>query len=147
MLSDQQIDQRSEQICGEKSRCFGGSVHPFEFQSYHGSNSAGRSIDNHYINSPFLADFCRFPNPQTTTTSSIPMAAYTYKPELLAPFLALPQGDKIQAECMHHIAPPPCHPQPDPPNRRLDRWRRRAPLQDHRRSSQSIVRLFSLTRQ
>jgi hypothetical protein len=27
------------------------------------------------------------------------MAAYTYKNDLLAPFLALPQGDKIQAEC------------------------------------------------
>jgi hypothetical protein len=24
-----------------------------------------------------------------------------YKNDLLAPYLALPQGDKIQAECMH----------------------------------------------
>lgn len=24
-----------------------------------------------------------------------------YRPDLLAPYLALPQGDKIQAECKH----------------------------------------------
>jgi hypothetical protein len=33
--------------------------------------------------------------------------AYAYKPELLAPYLALDQGESIQAECkppIHHIA-------------------------------------------
>lgn len=28
------------------------------------------------------------------------MSSYLYRNDLLAPFLALPQGDKIQAECM-----------------------------------------------
>lgn len=28
------------------------------------------------------------------------MAAFTYHNDLLAPYLALPQGDKVQAECM-----------------------------------------------
>lgn len=27
-------------------------------------------------------------------------AAHAYHPELLAPYLALPQGEKVQAECM-----------------------------------------------
>ena len=31
-----------------------------------------------------------------------------YHPDLLAPFLALPQGDKIQAECMYRIASVNC---------------------------------------
>lgn len=25
---------------------------------------------------------------------------YVYRPDLLAPYLALPQGEKVQAECM-----------------------------------------------
>lgn len=28
---------------------------------------------------------------------------YVYKPELLAPYLALPQGEKVQAECMRFL--------------------------------------------
>lgn len=29
------------------------------------------------------------------------MAAYTYHNDLLAPYLALPQGEKVQAECAY----------------------------------------------
>jgi hypothetical protein len=36
--------------------------------------------------------------------SILSMASYTYRNDLLAPYLALPQGDKIQAECM--LRPP-----------------------------------------
>jgi hypothetical protein len=47
------------------------------------------------------------PLPQTpfhSISSCLHTMAYTYKPDLLAPFLALPQGDKIQAECKSHVA-------------------------------------------
>lgn len=31
------------------------------------------------------------------------MTAYVYKNDLLAPYLALPQGEKVQAECTSYL--------------------------------------------
>ena len=31
--------------------------------------------------------------------------SYSYRPELLAPYLTLDQGEKIQAECMFYSSP------------------------------------------
>ena len=66
-----------------------------------GTNSAKHSYDLDIIpqTEAVIHHLSLQPHPPHLRSSRPPVMSQQYHPELLAPFLALPQGDKVQAEC------------------------------------------------